>query len=127
MIYVPIVPTVVAPPQPPSPRTRELAGLLGKVLEEYKKAHPSTTQTEIRAAIRLAATSAAPGGRAAVALALTAVIGGVVAMMVLGIFLSQGGGGGDSGSMSQYPVVAITVAVLGVVLLGVFLFKLRSR
>ena len=42
MIFVP----VVTPPTPPSPRTRELAGLLGQVVQEYTKAHPATTRAE---------------------------------------------------------------------------------
>ncbi len=123
MSYVPIVPSVVVPPPPPSPRTRELAGLLGKVLEEYRKAHPSTTSAEIRAAIRLAAVSAAPVRRAAAALALGAVIGATALVLVLGLVLSHESGGGEGATILNALVVGLVI----VLLMGFLLFRLRSR
>jgi len=62
MAYIPTVHHT--PSMPPSPRTRELAGLLTKVLEEYKKSHPGTSDAEIRAAVRLAQLSSRSGNQA---------------------------------------------------------------
>ena len=83
MTYVPIV--TPTPTPPPSPRTRELAGLLTKVLEEYKKAHPSTTNNEVKAAIRLAQLSSRSGNSAAPA-AVALGLGLVMAALAGGLF-----------------------------------------
>ncbi len=90
MIYVPIVVPTQVPP--PSPRTRELAGLLDKVLEEYTKAHPATTRAEIRAAIRMAQMSAGPD-RTKVAVGVSLALGVSLAMGVLGFAFFQSAGG----------------------------------
>lgn len=90
MTYVPIVPPTPAPP--PSPRTRELAGLLSKVLEEYKKAHPATTSGEVKAAIRLAQLSSRSGNPAGPALAVSLGLGLLVAAVFGGVLFLRAGG-----------------------------------
>ncbi|MCJ7630553.1 MAG: hypothetical protein MUO50_19435 [Longimicrobiales bacterium] len=90
MSYVPIVTSTYVPP--PSPRTRELAGLLSRVLEEYTKAHPATSKTEIRAAIRMAQMSSGPD-RTKVAAGLGLAVGLGVMMLTLGLFFFRSTGG----------------------------------
>lgn len=90
MAYVPIVPATPSPP--PSPRTRELAALLTRVLEEYRKSHPATTDAEVRAAVRLAQLSTRSGSQATpllVSLALGILVAGVLA----GVFVLRSGEG----------------------------------
>lgn len=112
MTYVPIV--TPTPSQPPSPRTRELAGLLSKVLEEYTKAHPAATKAEIRAAIRLAQMSAGPDNTK-VAVGLSLALGLGVMMMVLGLFYSKNAGGIEIAAALPI-IIAVVVGLLVVVL-----------
>jgi hypothetical protein len=115
------VPVSAPPTYPPSPRTRELAGLLSKVLEEYTKAHPSVTKAEIRAAIRMAQMSAGPDRTRVVAI-LTITLGLGVAGLFAGL-LFQGAPGGESGD--PFPmIIAAVIAFLGIVIVAV---KLQSR
>jgi len=80
MTYVPITPAMMV--QPPSPRTRELADLLARVMEEYAKAHPTTTNGEVRDALRLA--EARVGGVSAGPRQVIVVLVGVVIALVVG-------------------------------------------
>lgn len=111
MTYVPIV---VPPPQPPSPRTRELADLLTRVIVDFEERHPSVTGQEVREATRLAV-QASHGSEVAgrlVALAL----GGLLALGAGAfLFLSEAAGGSASDGV-PIPVMAvgITVAILAI-------------
>jgi hypothetical protein len=119
MIFVPVV---TPPPTPPSPRTRELAGLLTKVLEEYTKAHPSTTRTEIRAAFSMAVRNAGPGG-SGTATTVAVMVGLVLALTLGGLvfFEAQGGTARETG----LPMVVLAMILfVGILLVMV---KLRSR
>jgi len=106
MIFVPIVP----PPQPPSPRTRELADRLAWVLQEYEKAHPSVTAAEMRQATQLALRSTRTSS-----LALRPILAALVGLVVLGAgivaFLAVGEGGSEA---VAYPIIAV-LAGIGVV------------
>lgn len=118
MTYVPIV---VPPtqPSPPSPRVRELAGLLTKVLEEYSKAHPSTTKAEVRAALRLAqATTGGP--KAGVALAVTA--GLLVAGVLFGLMANKG----SEGLAISSSLPTIIMAVIFFLAIILVLVRMRS-
>lgn len=89
MLYVPVVPYV--PHDPPSPRTRELAGLLSRVIDEYEKHHPAVTGTEIRAAINLAARGSKAGSPVE-ARAVAGVLAGILVLLGgVGFFLARGG------------------------------------
>lgn len=112
MSYVPIVipPTT---PQPPSPRTRELAEILGKVLEEYQKAHPSVTGAEMREAIQIAK-SATGGNKSPVAVILSLGIALVLMATVLGLVFLRSGG--DIELRSSMPMVVLGIMVfIGIV------------
>lgn len=114
MSYVPIVipPTM---PQPPSPRTRELAEILGQVLDEYQKAHPSVTGAEMREAIQIAK-SATGGNKSPVALILSLGIALVLMATVLGLVFLRSGGDIELGSSMPMVVLGIIVFVfIGVV------------
>jgi hypothetical protein len=104
MIYVPMVVPTQAPP--PSPRTRELAELLDRVLEEYTKAHPATTRAEIRAAIRMAQMSTGPD-RTKVAAGVSLAIGLSLAMGVLGFAFFRSGG--DMEFRASLPIIMIVL------------------
>jgi hypothetical protein len=114
MTYVPIV-TPSTTPQPPSPRTRELAGLLTKVLEEYQNAHPSVSRSEVRAALRLAQLSTG-GDKAPVALVVSLTLGLLVAGVGLGLLFFMRGGG-EIEMTSSLPMVIMAIAIfLGIVM-----------
>ena len=119
MAYVPIVTPPTGQP-PASPRTRELAGLLTKVLDEYTKAHPAVTPAEVRAALRLAQMSAGPD-RSKVAAGLSVAVGLGVAMLTLGLFFFRSSGEVD------FPVI-LPLLIMGViVLLGMILAMIRLK
>jgi hypothetical protein len=105
MTYVP----VVTPPTPPSPRTRELAGLLAQVLEEYTKAHPATTKAEIRAAVRMAQMSAA-GSQATAVTVISLALGLVVAFLGFGLFYFRSAG--DTEITAALPMIIVGLIVL---------------
>ena len=116
MTYVP----VVVPPTPPSPRTRELAGLLTQVLEEYTKAHPATTSAEIRAAVRMAQMST-KGSQAQVATMISLILGFVVLGLGAGLFYSRSGGD------FEFPVAAPMIIAVLILIVAVAMVVLRSR
>jgi len=120
MAYVPIVTPTTVPP--PSPRTRELAGLLAKVLDEYTKAHPATSNAEIRAAIRMAQMSAGPD-RTKVAVGLSLGLGLGVLMLTLGLFFFRSAGEVEMGPIFPMIIMAVIV-ILGLVVAAV---KISSR
>jgi len=119
VLFVPVVPYV--PPTPPSPRTRELAGLLSRVIDEYEKHHPAVTGSEIRAAMDLAAR----GSRAGSSLETRAVAGVLAGILLLlgGVwfFLARGG----SIDVESMPMVAVSIAILAL-LVGVVLVRKAS-
>jgi hypothetical protein len=120
MAYIPVVPHTPSPP--PSPRTRELAGLLTKVLEEYKKSHPATSDAEIRAAVRLAQLSSRSGNQALPA-AVSLGVGLLAAGVAAGIVFFRAGAGGEM--ESGFPMIVMAVAVfLAIVFV---LVKVASR
>jgi hypothetical protein len=120
MFFVPIVPSSPAPPL--SPRTRELAGLLQRVLDEYTRTHPATTKAEIRAAIRMAQVR---GGSdmTKVAAGLSVVLGLGVAMLLAGLFFFRAGGEASIRAISPM-IIMVVIALLLVVLVVV---KSQSR
>ncbi len=102
MFYVPYVP----PPQP-SPRTRELADLLSRAIEEYQKYHPNVSSAEVNAALQMAAVRSSRGVPARV----WAVVGALVAILLGGIFAFVAANGGQVPG-SAVPVVAVAIAIL---------------
>lgn len=121
MTYVPIV---VPPNQQASPRTRELAGLLGKVLEEYKKTHPAVTDAEVRMALRLASSSVGSVNAAKIAV-LAGVLALMVGVLVVGLF-AGGGAEGTGGGVEAPATFSMIIAVL-VVLFGVLAVVIKMR
>jgi hypothetical protein len=114
VLYVPVI-----PPPPPSPRTRELADLLTRAIEEYEKYHPNVSGAEVRAALQMAATRsvrrASPHVWALVGGSVALVLGGAVAFLV-----------SNQGGMSEnaVTVVAVSVLIFGTALV---LAMLKSR
>ena len=121
MSYIPIVipPTT---PQPPSPRTRELAEILAKVLEEYQKAHPAVTGAEMREAMQIAK-SATGGNKSPVAVILSLGIALVLMATVLGLVFLRSGGEVELGT--SMPMVVLGITVFIGILAGVI--KIASR
>ncbi len=124
MLYVPII---VPTSTPPSPRSRELADLLARVIHEYETHHPSVTGAEVRDAVRLAAQSSSKGSAAAgpvLALAM-----GLVLFMVAGVFFflrASDGGGGGGFEFENFRMIALVLG--GTLVLGlVALFKALRR
>ena len=105
MTYVPIP---VVPPTPPSPRTRELADLLARVIEEYEKHHPAVSGAEVREALNLASQSsktAAPAARSLVAMLLL----GLVALGGALFYAVERSGGGGA---TEFPMIAVVIGVI---------------
>lgn len=117
MIYVPVI-----PPQPPSPRTLELAGLLSRVIQEYERHHPEVTGAEVRKAVHLAA-GAARTDAAGVARVLAVVGLGVAVAVGAFVWLATSGGTGSGGSV---PMVAVAVGVLLVAFFLAVVLRARS-
>jgi hypothetical protein len=108
MSFVPVVPYV---PPPPSRRARELGEKIRATIDEYQREQPGTTSTEIRQALRLAASGSDCGKAAGVIAALLGVL------VLLGfVFLKRGGG------LETVPwtmVVLVAILVLGVAAVAV--------
>lgn len=119
--FIPVVPS--GAPTPPSPRTRELAGLLTKVLDEYQKSHPAVTPTEMRAAVRLAQSSV-KGGGPVIPLAVSLGLGLLVAGLMAGLLFVRSGG--DVAQWTSAPI-AIFVLVALIALIMVLVLKSVSR
>ncbi len=117
MTYVPIV--TPPPTQPPlSPRTRELAGLLTKVVDEYQQAHPKLSRQEVRAAIRMTALTAARGsGGGPRAVVLSLALGILALGLVVGLLFLRGADPGAGEGAVPMIVVAV-IAFLGLVAVG---------
>jgi hypothetical protein len=117
------IPPASSPTVPPSPRTREMANLLTRVLEEYRKSHPSTTDTEIRAAVRLARL-ASRSGNPAVPGILAVSVGLLVAGVLAGLFVFlRSAEGVEIGAGSPMIIMGV-VFVLLVFLMAV---KVKNR
>lgn len=113
MMYVPIVPPI-STGQPPSPRTRELAALLAKVVQEYRNSHPAVTGAEVREALRLARLTTG-GGKATVTFAISLALGLLVAGLMAGLVFFRGRGEvGFEPSISM--IILAVVVFLGIVL-----------
>ena len=108
MTYIPIVPSTPTPPA--SPRTRELAGLLSQVLEEYQKAHPAVTPAEMRAAVRLAQMSV-KGGNQTVGLVISLGLGLLVAGLMAGLLFFRSSGDAEGGPVLSMVVIGLIVFV----------------
>ncbi len=106
MLYVPMIPHHQ---DPPSPRTRELADLLGKVLEEYEKYHPSVTGREVRAAFAIAARRSRSPASASREIAL---VGVALAIVIMGVGIWVAAGGPET-----LPAVIVSAVVLGIIAL----------
>ena len=116
MTYVPIV-TVPVQQQQPTQQTRELADLLGRVIQEYEKAHPSVSGPEVRHALQLArsASSKASGAHAGL---IAGLAGGLALLTGLGVFffIQADGTGGPVVSMRLIMVAIVSLGILAVVL-----------
>ena len=113
MTYVPVVvPPTNAPP--PSPRTRELAGLLTKVLDEYTKAHPAVSKAEIRAAFRMAQMKTGQDSTRT-ALALSLGLGVMIFVLAIGLFFARAGGAEVLTGESSRMVILAAIIFIGVI------------
>jgi len=113
MSFVPVVPHV---PARPSWRAQELGSKLRAVVDEYRRAVPDTTETEIRQALQLAETSGEGRNPAMV----IGVLIGLVALLGLA-FLLRGGG------LPGIPVVALLLGGRLVAGLRVAVVRARRR
>lgn len=121
MMFVPVVPPT-AGTSPPSPRTRELAALLQKVVEEYSAAHPAVTPAEVRRAVQMTQMSV-QGGNRKLALVVVAGLSVMVALLVAGLALFSQGTMPTSGG--PWPLAVFGIMVL--VAVAMVVLKLVSR
>jgi len=116
------VPIVVPPQAEPSRQTRELADLLGRVVQEYEKAHPTVTGSEVSEALQLAKRASTKGaGNELMAIKL-ALVGGLTLMGGLGLFFFMQQGGEFSIANTQ-----VMVAVIALGIAGAFVAILKRR
>ncbi len=108
MSYVPIVP-IITPEAPPSRQTQELADLLGRVVQEYEKAHPTVSGAEVAQALQLAKRASAKAGGEAKAI-FVGLAAGLALMVGLGVFFMVQRGG-DFDAQGPWPVAAVVVAL----------------
>lgn len=104
MTYVPVPPTNHAAL---SPRTRELADLLGRVIQEYEKHHPEISDREIYSALNLAGRYS----RTSVATRRTILIGAALMGVLaagLGVFAQLRSDHGEA----AVPVMLITLVTI---------------
>lgn len=114
VFFVPMVPHNASPP---SPKTRELADLLTRTIQEYEKYHPNVSGAEVRTALQLAA----QGSKRAVPDARLVMVAGTLAALLVG-FLVVAMRGGDTAPGSP-GMIAIAVAVFLIVGLVVLLVR----
>jgi hypothetical protein len=119
MVFIPTAPNSSFPP---SPRTREMANLLTRVLEEYRKSHPATTDAEIRAAVRLAQLASRSGNPGVPAI-LAVSIGLLVAGVLAGFLFNRSAQGVEIGAGA--PVIIMGVVFFLLVFL--ILIKVKNR
>jgi hypothetical protein len=102
-----------------------LAGLLSKVLDEYTKAHPATTNAEVRAAVRMAQASVGRGSSAVAAMVsvgLGLVVAGLLAAFLF--FRGAGEGGGDGTAIG--PILPMIIMFF-IIFLGVMMIAMKRR
>jgi hypothetical protein len=102
------VPIPIVPPTPPSPRTRELADLLARVIEEYEKHHPTVSGAEVREALNLASRSSKAVAPAAPKVLALLLLG--LAALGAGLFLAVERSGG--GAAPEFPMIAVVIGVI---------------
>ena len=110
MSYIPIVP--LSDRTKVSPRARELATQIEKVVQDFRRSYPDTRPGDVQEALRVAAggSDSVPESRRVLALTLA---GGVAALVGVLFFLRESGGGGASG----LPGDAMLWVVTGVIVL----------
>ena len=114
MYFVPIVPSS-GTGAPVTPRTRELADLLGRVIEEYEKHHPAVSGSEVRQAMDLALQRSQKGGADVARLALAAGLGGLAVAGVLA-YLVMGGGVSSEAAPMAYVAIGIFAVLVTLIL-----------
>jgi hypothetical protein len=114
VLFVPVIPHHAAPP---SPRTRELADLLARAIEEYEKYHPNISGPEVRAALQLAAQSSRKAGPDPRLITVAATLGA----LLIG-FVVMATRGGDLGGGAT-PVVAVVAVVLVIAFMALVLVR----
>lgn len=117
--FVPYVP--VHHSQPPSPRAEELGQRLTEVLQQFEVKYPDLTRLEMRQALGIALSRA---GREDVEnrarpVAIALVVAAVAGVLAAGLATGRGGAGS--------PMLAVMLAILGVLLVMVLLARLRGR
>jgi hypothetical protein len=90
------------------------------VLAEYTKAHPATTRTEIRAAVRMALMSTG-GNQATVATVISLVLGLVVLFLGFGLFFFQNAG--ETEITAALPMIIVAL----ILFIAIAMLVVRNR
>lgn len=101
MVFIPQVPQQTA-----SPEAQDLANRISVLVQDYQRHHPHLTERDVRDALRAVAEPERGGRRPAV---LAVVAGLMAALLVLGLFVQQRGGGAEP--QWSVPVVAVAVVI----------------
>jgi len=121
VFFVPVVPPT--PQAPLSHRTRELGDLLGRVIEEYERHHPSVTGQEVHQALQLASRHSKAVGSGAAKVVLLGVATALALAGVMAFLMLERGGG----SPESFPVMAVAVAIFSVLMVAILLRRLSGR
>ncbi len=101
--------------RPPSPRVRELAERLSREIEAFRQERRNVTDSEVRAALRLASQWVGRGSRSiAFLVALLAMVAALGVVIALSIAQEQGTEAGASAALGIAPLVGILAVVLAV-------------
>lgn len=104
-----------------SPRARELATQIEKVIQDFQRSYPDTPPGDVQEALSALSgdSSKAPVSRTLLAMS---VAGGVAALVGVLVFMGEAGNGGLA-----LPADALLWAVAGLVLLVGIVFMVRQR
>ncbi|MGD8377076.1 MAG: hypothetical protein PVF68_13155 [Acidobacteriota bacterium] len=111
------VPVFTSPPAP-SPRAMELGNRIAQQIREFRAVHPDLDGDDVSQAFRIATSLVRPEvGRAATALTIASLTAGLLAALLLGLFLFQKG---------AWPGGTVAFAIVGVGVLASVMALLKA-
>ena len=119
MTYIPVI---VPPQEAPSPRTRELADQLARVIVDFEQNHPTVEAGEIRQAAQLAVRASRTAGGVDAA-TITALVGLVVLVVGVVVYMGITGRFAVDG---PFPVLLVNLILIAIVAVAAILLR-RSR
>ena len=108
MSYVPIIAATTA-----SARAEDLARYIEKTLSEYRRQHPSTSDSDLRQALQIVARRHPPSPTV---LRVVLGLGVLVALFGVFFFMQSGGGGSAEGLIGSRPFLVVALGAMVLIL-----------